>query len=48
MKFTVMVFTNLAFQENQLDILKSILTTLDNKQLSKTIVKKSLKNKKMH
>lgn len=38
-------FTNLAFQENQLDILKSLLTTLENKPLSKTIVKNHLKTK---
>ncbi len=39
-------FTNLAFQEHQLDILKSILTPIKNKILAKTIVKNYLlKNK---
>jgi len=38
-------FTNLAFQENQLDILKSLLTPLDNKALSKTLIKNYLKSK---
>jgi len=38
-------FTNLAFQENQLDILKSLLTSLNNKALSKTLIKNHLKSK---
>ncbi len=35
-------FTNLAFQEHQLDILKSILTPIENKPLAKAIVKNYL------
>ncbi|MDC1161850.1 exonuclease domain-containing protein [Tenacibaculum sp.] len=38
-------FTNLAYQENQLDILKSILTPIENKILAKTIIKNYLKKK---
>jgi DNA polymerase-3 subunit epsilon len=38
-------FTNLAFQENQLEILKSMLTPIENKSLAKTIVKNHLKTK---
>ncbi|WP_369048583.1 exonuclease domain-containing protein [Tenacibaculum sp. UWU-22] len=38
-------FTNLAFQENHLDILKSILTPVENKLLAKTIVKNYLNRK---
>lgn len=38
-------YTNLAFQENQLDILKSMLTPVNNRELAKTIVKNHLKNK---
>lgn len=37
-------FTNLAFQESQLDVLKSILTPPENKPLAKSIVKGYLKN----
>jgi len=37
-------FTNLAFQESQLDVLKSILTPTENKALAKSIVKGYLKN----
>jgi len=40
-------FTNLAFQETQLDILKSILTPLKNKKLSKSITKKFLQKNKV-
>ena len=36
-------FTNLAFQENQLDILKGILTPIENKLLAKRITKNYLK-----
>ncbi len=36
-------FTTLAFQENQLEILKSILTPIKNKGLAKTIIKNYLK-----
>lgn len=32
-------FTNLSYQENQLDILKSLLTPVENKALAKTIIK---------
>ncbi|CAL2107217.1 DNA polymerase III subunit epsilon [Tenacibaculum sp. 190524A02b] len=35
-------FTNLAFQQNQLPILKSMLTKIENKQLAKTIIKNYL------
>jgi DNA polymerase-3 subunit epsilon len=38
-------FTNLAFQENKLDILKSKLTLIENKALAKTIIKNYLKSK---
>ena len=38
-------FTNLAFQENQIDILKSMLTPVENKILAKTIIKNYLKSK---
>lgn len=38
-------YTNLAFQENQLEILKSMLTLIENKPLAKTIIKNYLKNK---
>mgnify|MGYP003668348857 CR=1 FL=1 len=37
-------FTNLSFQESQLNILKSKLTPIENKELAKTIVKNYLKN----
>ena len=37
-------FTNLSFQESQLDILKSKLTPIENKDLAKTIVKNYIKN----
>ncbi|WP_299061205.1 3'-5' exonuclease [uncultured Polaribacter sp.] len=35
-------YTNLAYQENRLDILKSVLTPIDDKDLAKTIVKNYL------
>lgn len=38
-------YTNLAFQENQIDILKSMLTPVKNKSLSKTILKNHLQKK---
>lgn len=39
-------YTNLAYQENNLDILKSVLTTIENKEISRTIIKNYLdKNK---
>ena len=38
-------FTNLAFQENQLDILKKMMTPIENKILAKTIVKNHLRTK---
>ncbi|WKD86548.1 Putative bifunctional exonuclease/endonuclease protein [Polaribacter huanghezhanensis] len=38
-------FTNLAFQENQMSILKEMLTPILNKELAKTIIKNYLKNK---
>ncbi len=37
-------FTNLSFQESQLDVLKSILTPTENKKLAKSIIKNYLKN----
>jgi DNA polymerase-3 subunit epsilon len=37
-------FTNLAFQESQLDVLKNLLTPIENKVLAKSIVKGYLKN----
>lgn len=37
-------FTNLSFQESQLEVLKSILTPTDNKELAKSIVKNYMKN----
>lgn len=37
-------YTNLSYQENQLDILKNILTPINNKPLAKTIVKNYLSN----
>lgn len=37
-------FTNLSFQESQLDILKTLITPVDNKVLAKSIVKNYLKN----
>ncbi len=38
-------YTNLAFQENQIDILKSLLTPIKNKELSKIILKNYLQKK---
>ncbi len=40
-------YTNLAYQENRLDILKSILTAIENKQMAKTIVKNYLNRNKV-
>lgn len=40
-------YTNLAYQENNLDILKSVLTTIDNKDISKTIIKNYLNRNKV-
>ncbi|NVK51471.1 MAG: DNA polymerase III subunit epsilon [Flavobacteriaceae bacterium] len=40
-------FTNLAFQENQLEILKNLITPIENKALAKTIVKNYLRSKKV-
>ena len=40
-------FTNLLFQESNLDILKSILTPVEHKQLAKSIVKNYLKSHKV-
>ena len=37
-------FTNLSFQESQLEILKNILTPIENKELAKSIVKGYLNN----
>lgn len=38
-------FTNLAFQESQMDILKELLTPINNKELAKTIIKNYLRTK---
>tara|TARA_R110002126_G_scaffold224174_1_gene369083 strand:- start:5844 stop:6974 length:1131 start_codon:yes stop_codon:yes gene_type:complete len=40
-------FTNLAYQENNINILKSVLTTIDHKEISKTIVKNYLNKNKV-
>lgn len=40
-------FTNLAYQENNPDILKSVLTKIEHKELAKTIVKNYLKRNKV-
>lgn len=40
-------FTNLAFQENQIEMLKTIITPIENKALAKTIVKNYLRSKKV-
>ena len=37
-------FTNLSYQESHLDVLKTILTPTENKELAKSIVKNYLKN----
>jgi DNA polymerase-3 subunit epsilon len=36
-------YTNLAYQENKIDILKKVLTPFENKEISKTIIKNYLK-----
>ena len=36
-------YTNLAYQENNLEILKKVLTPFDNSAISKTIIKNYLK-----
>lgn len=38
-------FTNLSFQENQLDVLKNMITPINNKPLAKTIIKNHLRTK---
>ncbi|ARV06001.1 DNA polymerase III subunit epsilon [Polaribacter sp. SA4-10] len=40
-------YTNLAYQENQIDILKTILTPLEDKEIAKTIVKNYLNKNKV-
>jgi DNA polymerase-3 subunit epsilon len=40
-------YTNLAFQENNIDILKSVLTTIEYKEIAKTIVKNYLMRSKV-
>jgi DNA polymerase-3 subunit epsilon len=40
-------FTNLAYQENNLSILKSLLTPIEHKEIAKTIVKNYLKRNKV-
>ncbi len=41
-------YTNLALQENQIEILKSMITPIENKDLAKTIVKNYLLKNKVH
>ncbi|MEE9406995.1 MAG: 3'-5' exonuclease [Polaribacter sp.] len=41
-------YTNLAYQENRLDILKSVLTVVENKVLCKTIIKNYLNKNNVH
>ncbi len=40
-------YTNLAYQENNIDILKSVLTKIENKEISKTIIKNYLNRNKV-
>jgi DNA polymerase-3 subunit epsilon len=40
-------YTNLAHQENNLEILKSVLTSIENKEISKTIIKNYLNRHKV-
>jgi DNA polymerase-3 subunit epsilon len=40
-------YTNLAHQENNLEILKSVLTSIENKEISKTVIKNYLKRSKV-
>ena len=40
-------YTNLGYQENQLNVLKSVLTPIENKELSKSIVKNYLNKNKV-
>ncbi|PQJ78463.1 exonuclease domain-containing protein [Polaribacter porphyrae] len=40
-------YTNLAFQENNIDILKSVLTTIEEKEIAKTIIKNYLNRNKV-
>ena len=40
-------YTNLAYQENNLEILKSVLTSIENKEISKTVIKNYLKRSKV-
>lgn len=40
-------YTNLSYQENNLDVLKSVLTTVENKPLAKTVIKNYLQNHKV-
>jgi DNA polymerase-3 subunit epsilon len=40
-------YTSLAYQENNLDILKSILTPIEDKDLAKTIIKNFIKRNKV-
>ncbi|APG64531.1 DNA polymerase III subunit epsilon [Tenacibaculum todarodis] len=41
-------FTNLALQENKLDILKNIITPIENKLMAKNIIKNYLNRNKVH
>ena len=40
-------FTNLAYQENQIEIVKKMVTTIDNKKLAKSIVKTHIEKHKL-
>ncbi|WP_298777886.1 exonuclease domain-containing protein [uncultured Polaribacter sp.] len=40
-------YTNLSIQENQIDILKTVITTIEHKKIAKTIIKNYLKNNKV-
>jgi DNA polymerase-3 subunit epsilon len=40
-------YTNLALQENNLTVLKSVLTPIENKDISKTIIKNYLNKNKV-
>lgn len=44
---TAFGYTNLAYQENRLSVLKSVLTPIENKEMAKTIVKNYLNKNKV-
>lgn len=41
-------YTNLAFQENNMSVLKSVLTPIEDKDIAKTIIKNYIKRNKIH